>query len=220
MHTLRRLIQLTTVLTLLIPEVAPWERESQSNWLNDIFSIWNAIHKPLCRHRTLWKSTFSNSLKHFLMHTTLLRRWINVNDVDSASQQRRVPSGIYLYYNIALQYWNKGFLLKTIQSHTAIYTENMKKSLQWNVIFKNIKCGSCWFFKQWRERYPMHGEHFLWCLNIRQNVDWDDQYRKWGFQDCLLYNTKFFFVLGSSGVMGFLGNDGSFVKFRNHRGMP
>ena len=27
-------------------------------------------------------------------HTTLLRRWINVIDVDSPSQQHRVPSGI------------------------------------------------------------------------------------------------------------------------------
>ena len=27
-------------------------------------------------------------------HTTFLRRWINVNDVDSTSQQRRVPSGL------------------------------------------------------------------------------------------------------------------------------
>ena len=26
-------------------------------------------------------------------HTTLLHRWINVNDVDSTLQQRRVPSG-------------------------------------------------------------------------------------------------------------------------------
>ena len=26
-------------------------------------------------------------------HTILLRRWINVIDVDSTSQQRRVPSG-------------------------------------------------------------------------------------------------------------------------------
>ena len=27
-------------------------------------------------------------------HMTLLRRWINVIDVDSTSQQRRVPSGL------------------------------------------------------------------------------------------------------------------------------
>ena len=27
-------------------------------------------------------------------HTTLLRRWINVIDVDSMSQQRRVPNGL------------------------------------------------------------------------------------------------------------------------------
>ena len=34
-------------------------------------------------------------------HTTLLRRWINVNDVDSTSQQRRVPSE-YTYYSAAV----------------------------------------------------------------------------------------------------------------------
>ena len=31
---------------------------------------------------------------HSTGHTTLLRRWINVTDVDSTSQQRRIPSGI------------------------------------------------------------------------------------------------------------------------------
>ena len=37
--------------------------------------------------------------KHHVLptgYTTLLRRWINVNDVDSTSQQRRVPSGLPL----------------------------------------------------------------------------------------------------------------------------
>ena len=43
-----------------------------------------------------WKEAQTNSYTCALTadHTTLLRRWINVVDVDSTSQQRRVPSGL------------------------------------------------------------------------------------------------------------------------------
>ena len=40
-----------------------------------------------------WYSSKHDTLEQPTGHTTLLRRWINVNDVDSKSQQRRVPSG-------------------------------------------------------------------------------------------------------------------------------
>ena len=32
------------------------------------------------------------------LNTTLLQRWININDVDSTSQQRCVPSEKFSYY--------------------------------------------------------------------------------------------------------------------------
>ena len=46
-------------------------------------------------------------------HTTLLRRWINVINVDSSSQQRRVPGGYFArafanssYYSIFISHCN------------------------------------------------------------------------------------------------------------------
>ena len=40
-----------------------------------------------------WRRSCRRSQISAAGHTTFLRRWINVNDVDSTSQQRRVPSG-------------------------------------------------------------------------------------------------------------------------------
>ena len=43
-------------------------------------------------------------------NTTLLRRLINVNDADSTSQQRRVPSGLRFYVGTFLDLMvSKGF---------------------------------------------------------------------------------------------------------------
>ena len=64
----------------------------------------------LCRH--------GSESKHTTGYTMLLRRWINVNDVDSTSQQRRVPSWLHLHGdNIWLL--DKSFLVFFCAAHWA-----------------------------------------------------------------------------------------------------
>ena len=74
----------------------------KNNLLNgkyDIMSKWRRLQERILAaiHGSLWVNIIqvdSRAIKWLPNgHTTLLQNLINVNDVDSTSQQRRVPSG-------------------------------------------------------------------------------------------------------------------------------
>ena len=62
-------------------------------------------------------------------HTTLLRRWMNVNGVDSTSQQRRVPSGSYLWgsWPVTLSH-SRPFSRTSL--HSDVYGDHSQRSFQ------------------------------------------------------------------------------------------
>ena len=62
--------------------------------------------------------------------TTLLRRWINVNDVDSTSQQRRVPSGCRVAV-VVVNHW-QGCAVQT-----TIVSKQIAATYKWGVCVCN-----------------------------------------------------------------------------------
>ena len=82
--------------------------ESFSHWVHDVVATLN-------QRQWRWFDVATTScaqckLSPWLLepeHTTLLRRWINVSDVDSTSQQRRVARGFWppRWYTALTQCW-------------------------------------------------------------------------------------------------------------------
>ena len=96
-HTMINIAQLETVTITTPYRMSAAIKTHLSHRAQQVCRLWQRLAvqqiRPVKPYSAEIVDKYHGNQRVPIGHTTLLRRWINVNDVDPTSQQRRVPSG-------------------------------------------------------------------------------------------------------------------------------